>query len=184
MPEESVELKQLSRTRLYAGRIIDLYIDEVEYPSGRRTVREVAHHPGGAAVVPLTDDGHVILVDQLRYPLGRHILELPAGKLGDGEDPAHCAARELEEETGWLAGSLTKLCAFHTSPGFCDELLHIYLARQLRLSPEGHKREEGEFTMSVRTLPLREALGLIGSGEITDAKTLIGLMLVAQHVKQ
>ncbi len=82
MPDAHVELKQLSRTHLYAGRIIDLYVDDVEYPSGKKTVREVAHHPGGAAVVPLTDDGQVILVDQLRYPLARHILELPAGKLG------------------------------------------------------------------------------------------------------
>lgn len=183
MPDGSVELKQLSRALVYAGRIIDLYVDQVEYPSGRQTVREVAHHPGGAAVVPLTDDGQVILVDQLRYPLGRHILELPAGKLGAGEDPEYCAARELEEETGWLAGSLTKLCAFHTSPGFCDELLHVYLAGQLRLSPEGHKREEGEFTMSLRMLPLHDALQMIATGGITDAKTIIGLLLVAQLPK-
>ncbi|MBP1691988.1 MAG: ADP-ribose pyrophosphatase [Bacteroidetes bacterium] len=181
MPDPSTELKQLSRKHLYAGRIIDLYVDEVEYPSGRRSVREVAHHPGGAAVVPLTDDGKVILVDQLRYPLARHMLELPAGKLGPGEDPAHCAARELEEETGWLAGSLTKLCSFHTSPGFCDELLHVYLARDLRLSPHGHKREEGEFTMSLQMVPLEEALAMVDRGEITDAKTLIGLMLVAHR---
>lgn len=181
MPDPSPELRQLSHTHLYAGRIIDLYVDEVEYPSGKQSVREVAHHPGGAAVVPLTDDGQVILVDQLRYPLSRHILELPAGKLGPGEDPAHCAVRELEEETGWLAGSLTKLCAFHTSPGFCDEFLHIYLGQQLRLSPDGHKREEGELTMSLHTLPLPEALSMIGRGEITDAKTIIGLMLVAQR---
>jgi ADP-ribose pyrophosphatase len=181
MPDTPVELKQLSRTHLYAGRIIDLYVDEVEYPSGKKTVREVAHHPGGAAVVPLTDDGRILLVDQLRYPLGRHILELPAGKLGPGEDPAHCAGRELEEETGWIAGSLTKLCAFHTSPGFCDELLHIFLARDLRLSPGGHKREEGEFTMSLLTVPFPDALAMIGRGEITDAKTIIGLLLVAQR---
>jgi ADP-ribose pyrophosphatase len=181
MPETSVELKQLSRTLVYSGRIIDLYVDEVEYPSGKPTVREVVHHPGGAATVPITRDGHIILVDQLRYPLGRHILEIPAGKLSAGEDPAHCAARELEEETGWVAGSLTKLCAFHTSPGFCDEVLHIYLAQELRLSPDGHKREEGEFSMSVLTVPFQTALTMIDSGEITDAKTIIGLMRVAQR---
>ena len=181
MPDAPVELKLLSRTHLYSGRIIDLYVDEVEYPSGRTTVREVAHHPGGAAVVPLTGDDRVILVDQLRYPLARHMLELPAGKLGAGEDPAHCAIRELEEETGWIAGSLTKLCAFHTSPGFCDELLHIYLARDLRLSPDGHKREEGEFTMSLLTVPFHDALAMIDRGEITDAKTIIGLLLAAQR---
>jgi ADP-ribose pyrophosphatase len=181
MPEASAELRRLSHKLLYSGRIIDLYVDEAEYPSGKPTVREVVHHPGGAATVPLTDEGHVILVDQLRYPLGRHILEIPAGKLSPGENPAHCAARELEEETGWIAGSLTKLCAFHTSPGFCDELLHIFLARELRLSPDGHKREEGEFSMSLRVLPFGEGLAMIESGEITDAKTMIGLMLVASR---
>jgi len=180
MPDAPMELKQLSRTRLYTGRIIDLYVDEVEYPSGTKTVREVAHHPGGAAVVPLTDDGRVILVDQLRYPISRHILELPAGKLAPGEDPVHCAARELEEETGWIAGSLTKLCAFHTSPGFCDEVLHIFCGGNLRLSPGGHKREEGEFTMSLRIVPLQEVLKMIDRGDITDAKTIIGLLLVAR----
>jgi ADP-ribose pyrophosphatase len=176
------ELKQLSHKLLYSGRIIDLYVDDVQYPSGKHTVREVAKHPGGAAVVPVTDDGNVILVDQLRYPLGRHILELPAGKLSPGEDPAHCAARELEEEAGWIAESLTKLCAFHTSPGFCDELLHVYLGHGLRTSPTGHKREEGEFTMSVRIIPFNEALAMIGSGAITDAKTIIGLLLAAQRL--
>ncbi len=175
------ELKRLSRSLIYHGRIIDLYVDEAEYPSGKRTVREVAHHPGGAAVVPLTGDGQVILVDQLRYPLERHILELPAGKLNPGEDPAHCAARELEEETGWIAGSLTRLCAFHTTPGFCDELLHVYLGRDLRVSPAGHKREEGEFTMSLRFVPLEETIEMITSGEITDGKTIIGLLLAARH---
>jgi ADP-ribose pyrophosphatase len=183
MPESPLELQQLSHKLLYSGRIIDLYVDDVMYPSGKQTVREVARHPGGAAVVPLTDDGNVILVDQLRYPLGRHILELPAGKLSPGEDPAHCAARELEEETGWLAESLIKLCAFHTSPGFCDELLHVYLGQGLRPSPEGHKREEGEFTMSLHVVPFSEALAMISSGAITDAKTIIGLLLVAQKVR-
>lgn len=181
MPDPAPELKQRSRTHLYAGRIIDLFVDEVEYPSGRQSVREVAHHPGGAAVVPLTGNGEVILVDQLRYPLSRHMLELPAGKLSPGEDPAHCAARELEEETGWIPGTLTKLCAFHTSPGFCDELLHIYVAHDLRLSPHGHKREEGEFTMSLHSIPFQELLAMIDRGEITDAKTIIGLLLVARR---
>jgi ADP-ribose pyrophosphatase len=181
MADVQTELKQLSRTLVYRGRIIDLYVDEVEYPGGNRGVREVARHPGGAAVVPLTNDGQVLLVDQLRYPLDRHILELPAGKLSPGEDPAHCAARELEEETGWIPGVLTKLCAFHTTPGFCDELLHVYLGRNLERAPGGHKREEGEFTMSVRAVPFPEALQMITSGEITDAKTIIGLMIAAQR---
>ena len=172
-----MELKRLSRETLYRGKIIDLLVDRVEYPSGNQTVREVAHHPGGATVLPLLNDGRVLLVDQLRYPLEKHILELPAGKLFPGEDPAACAARELEEETGWIAGSLEKLCSFYTSPGFCDEELHIFLGRDLRLSPDGHKREEGEFTMSIHMIPFQEALAMVKSGAIKDAKTIIGLLL-------
>jgi ADP-ribose pyrophosphatase len=177
-----MELVRLKRELLYRGRIIDLWVDDVEYPSGNRTVREVAHHPGGAVVVPLLDDGRVIFVDQLRYPLEKHILELPAGKLSPGEDPAVCAARELEEETGWCAGSLEKLCSFYTTPGFCDEELHIYLGRHLTPSPDGHRREEGEFTMSVHMLSLAEAVQKIGDGGIKDGKTIIGLLLTQRAV--
>jgi len=178
-----MELKRVSRETRYRGKIIDLLVDQVEYPSGNRTVREVAHHPGGAVVVPILDDGRVVLVDQLRYPLERHILELPAGKLFPGEDPALCAGRELEEETGWIADSLEKLCSFYTSPGFCDEELHIYLGRGLRLSPEGHKREEGEFTMTVRLLPVAEALEMVNQGLIKDGKTIIGLLLARDRIR-
>jgi ADP-ribose pyrophosphatase len=177
-----MELVRLKRELLYRGRIIDLWVDDVQYPSGNRTVREVAHHPGGAVVVPLLDDGRVIFVDQLRYPLEKHILELPAGKLAPGEDPAMCAARELEEETGWCAGSLEKLCSFYTTPGFCDEELHIYLGRHLTPSPDGHRREEGEFTMSVHMLSLGEAVRKIVDGEIKDGKTIIGLLLTQRAV--
>jgi ADP-ribose pyrophosphatase len=177
-----MELKRLSRETLYRGKIIDLLVDQVEYPSGNRTVREVAHHPGGAAVLPLLDDGRILLVDQLRYPLERHILELPAGKLFPGEDPALCATRELEEETGWIAGSLEKLCSFYTSPGFCDEELHIFLGRNLRQSPRGHRREEGEFTMSIRMMSVPDALAMVLNGEIKDAKTIIGLLLAREKI--
>jgi ADP-ribose pyrophosphatase len=125
------ELKLLSRELLYTGRVIDLLVDRVEYPSGRSGVREIARHPGGAVTVPLLDDGRVILVSQLRYPLGKRVTELPAGKLAPGEDPLAAAKRELAEETGYSAGSLEHLVTIYTSPGFCDEVLHVYLARGL-----------------------------------------------------
>ena len=172
-----MELKRLQRDILYRGRIVDLFVDKVESPSGRTSVREIAHHPGGAAAVPLLPDGRIILVEQLRYPLGERILELPAGKLDPGEDPKIAAARELEEETGWIAGSLKKLVAIHTSPGFCDEQLHIYLATDLHESPHGHQREEAELSMTVHMLTLEQSLRMIDSGEITDAKTVVGLLL-------
>jgi len=177
-----MELKQLKREILYRGRVIDLIVDEVEYPSGIKGVREIVHHPGGAVAVPILDDGRVLLVKQLRYPFGNHVLELPAGKLSPGEDPQVCASRELEEETGWLADHWEKLTSIYTSPGFCDEVLHIFLATGLRESPHGHKRGEGEFSMTVHSFLLGEAMSLIEQGEIQDSKTICGLLLVSRRM--
>ncbi len=176
-----MELKRLKREVLYTGKVFDLIVDEVEYPSGRRGIREIAHHPGGAVVVPLLDDGQVMMVQQLRYPFGKHILELPAGKLSPGEDPAEAARRELEEETGWVADHLTKLTSIYTTPGFCDEELHLYLGTALHPSPDGHRREEGEFSMTVHIFPLDQALHMIETGEIRDSKTIVGLLLAEKH---
>jgi len=176
------ELRQLRRDVLYRGKVFDLIVDQVQYPSGATGIREVVRHPGGAVVVPLLGDGRVVLVRQLRYPFGRHLLELPAGKLGPGEDPAVAAGRELTEETGWVAGSLEKLTSIYTSPGFCDEELHIYLGRDLRESPDGHKREEGEYSMTLHVMTLEEAVDLVIRGEIRDAKTIAGLLLAERRL--
>jgi ADP-ribose pyrophosphatase len=179
-----MELKQLKREVLYTGRTFDLIVDQVEYPSGNRSVREIAHHPGGAVVVPLLDDGRVILVSQLRYPLGKRILELPAGKLAPGEDPVAAAVRELEEETGWSADSVEKLTSIYTTPGFCDEELHIYLATRLKESLRGQTREEGEFTMTVHLFPLDEVIRMIDSGEIHDGKTIVGILMASRQLSR
>lgn len=172
-----MELKRLRREVLYQGKVFDLIVDQVEYPSGNRGIREIAQHPGGAVIVPILDDGQVILVRQLRYPLGRRILELPAGKLNPGEDPVLAAGRELSEETGWMAGKLKRLISMCTTPGFCDEILHLYLATHLVPSPGGHRREEGEFGMTVEMYPLTRAVEMAIHGEIEDGKTIVGLML-------
>lgn len=179
-----MELKRLKREVLYRGKVFDLIVDEVEYPSGRRGVREIAHHPGGAVVVPLLDDGKVMMVQQLRYPFGKHILELPAGKLSPGEDPAEAARRELEEETGWIADHLMKLTSIYTTPGFCDEELHIYLGTGLHPSADGHRREEGEYSMTVHTFALSEALRMVETGEIKDSKTIVGLLLAEKYLRR
>ena len=171
-----MELKQVKREVLYTGRSFDLIVDDVEYPSGRRSVREIARHPGGAVVVPLFRNDDVLLIRQLRYPIDRHIFELPAGKLNAGEDPVMAAARELEEETGWTATGMEKLVSIYTTPGFCDEILHIYLATDLRESEHGHRREEGEFSITTHRLPLQEAIRMISAGEIQDGKTIVGLL--------
>lgn len=177
-----MELKLLKREQLYSGKIFDLIVDHVEYPSGNQGIREIARHPGGAVVVPILDDGRVMMVKQLRYPLGMHILELPAGKLNKGEDPERAARRELEEETGWTALQFVKLTSIFTTPGFCDEELHIYLATGLKQSPDGHKREEGEFTMTIETFALSDAVAMVLSGTLQDSKSIIGLLLAERHL--
>ena len=177
-----MELKLLHRDVLYTGKVFDLIVDRVEYPTGNQGVREIAHHPGGAVVVPLFDDGQVMMVQQLRYPLGKRVLELPAGKLDKGEVPEHAARRELEEETGWLASALQPLTSIYTTPGFCDEELHIFLATGLHESPGGHRREEGELSMSIHILPLDQAVTMAVDGRLKDSKTIIGLLLTERYL--
>ena len=177
-----MDLKLIKHEVLHRGKVFDLIVDQIEYPSGNRGIREVAHHPGGAVAVPMFPDGTVLLVRQFRYPFGIYTLEVPAGKLNPGEDPATAAARELEEETGWIAGKLEKLTAIYTTPGFCDEVLHIYLATGLKPSPDGHRREEGEQTMTLQIMPLEEAIAMVEWQEIVDSKTIVGLMMTQRNL--
>lgn len=176
--------KILKSEKRYTGKVFNLVIDEIEYPSGNRALREVAEHPGGSVVVPVLNDGDILLVRQFRYPMKKHLYELPAGKLDAGEDPAVCAARELEEETGYVAGSLRKLTAIYTSPGFCSELLHIYLATDLKTSSRGQQLEEGELDLTVQRIPLERAIEMIEKGEIVDSKTICGILLAERMLSR
>ncbi|MGD1006253.1 MAG: NUDIX hydrolase [Ignavibacteriaceae bacterium] len=160
---------------LFNGKIFDLKVDHIEYDSGNIGIREIAVHPGGAATVAVKDDGKIILVRQFRYPIQQAILELPAGKLDKGEDPLVCAVRELEEETGYKTGKIEKLGIISTSPGFCNEILHLYLAKDL--IPGNHNREEGEYGMEILEFSLDEIDRKITNGEIIDAKTICGIYL-------
>jgi len=162
---------------VFKGRVFTIIRDEVRHASGYASVREVVEHPGGAVVVPVFDNGDVLLIRQYRYPVKDEIIELPAGKLSRAEDPRHCAARELEEETGLRAGELRKLTAMLTTPGFCSELLHIYLAREL--SDGVQRLEEGEESITVFRVPFSEAIAMCRDGRIHDGKTVTGLMLAA-----
>ena len=177
-----MDLKLIKHEVLHRGKVFDLIVDQIEYPSGNRGIREVAHHPGGAVAVPVFSDGKVLLVRQFRYPFGIYTLEVPAGKLNTGEEPELAAARELDEETGYLAGKLEKMTAIYTTPGFCDEVLHIYLATDLKPSPAGHRREEGEQTMTLEIIPLDEAIAMIERMEIVDSKTIVGLMMAQRRL--
>ena len=169
---------------IYTGKLLKLELLQVRGPDGRAREREVVRHPGAVAIVPLLEEGDqrkVILVRQYRAPLDRELLEIPAGTLEPGESPLECAKRELEEETGYRARRWEKLAEFYTTPGFCDERLHLYLARGLE-PLGGNRPDEGEF-LRVEEIPLERLEEMLSSGELEDAKTLIGLALLARLLK-
>jgi ADP-ribose pyrophosphatase len=174
-------LKLINRRVVFSGRVFNTIVDEVEYESGRKTVREVAEHPGGAVVLPLLDDGRVVFVRQKRYPLDSFLYELPAGKLEPGEPPELCAVRELREETGYSAERFEKLTAIYTSPGFCTEKLHIYLATGLH---DGQQHlEEGEEGLILERIKYERAFEMAYNGEIVDAKTIVGLFFLERRLR-
>lgn len=167
----------LRREKLYSGKIVNLVVDHGRYTSGNEAIREIIEHPGGAVVLALFDNDDILVVKQYRYPIGDYVVELPAGKLDSAEDPQKCAERELREETGYVASRWTKLTTIMTTPGFCNERLHIYMAQGLSQSPGGQALEEGEQTIKVLRLPLVEALAMIERGEIADGKSIAGIFL-------
>ena len=172
--------RRVSGKTAFRGRVIQVQVDEVALPDGGAASREVARHPGAAVVVPLLDAETTLLAWQYRYPLGRHLLEFPAGKLNAGEDPQRAAEREFLEETGYKARRWSHILTAETSPGFCDERAFMYLARELEY--EGHPGEDGEFVATEKT-PLARAMKMLADGEITDAKTIIGLLWLRHFCK-
>ncbi|HKG48622.1 MAG TPA: NUDIX hydrolase [Pyrinomonadaceae bacterium] len=170
--------KILNSQKIYEGNIFKVTVDTIS--EGELTYqREVVHHPGSAAIVPVHDDGTVVLVRQYRHPTVRYLLEIPAGTLADGERPDAGAARELQEELGLVAERLEKLTECFVSPGFLEEKMWIYLATGLS---EGKAQPDQDEVLEVIRLPVGDALEMITSGEIQDAKTIIGLMLAAPRV--
>ncbi|MBZ0198769.1 MAG: NUDIX hydrolase [Ignavibacteriaceae bacterium] len=167
---------------LFRGKVFDLKVDEITYDSGNKGIREVAIHSGGSVVVPVTNEGKIVLVKQYRYPFLKYMLEMPAGKLEKGEDPYLCAVRELEEETGYKAASVVKLGAIATTPGFCTEILHLYIATGL--TPGNHNREEGEATMKVFEYSFDEVENLIAAGELYDAKSICAFHMAVSKLHQ
>lgn len=164
--------KTIASQTIYDGRVIKLKVEEVTLPDGKIAKREIVNHPGAVAILAITDDNKLIAVRQFRKALEKTIVEIPAGKLEHGEEPLDCAKRELEEETGYRASRFTHLSTFYTSPGFADELLHVYTASDLQSGPV--KLDEDEF-VDVLHLTLEEAQELHRNGEICDAKTIVAL---------
>jgi ADP-ribose pyrophosphatase len=159
---------------IHRGRVVHLMIEDVTLPNGHVMPLEIVRHPGAAAVVPLDEHGNVTLIRQYRHAVGGYLWEVPAGKLDPGEAPATCAARELAEEVGLEASTLEPIGSVVTCPGFCDEVIHLFLATQLRKVPM--QREVDEVIESVSAVPLRAAIEMIRSGEIRDSKTIAALV--------
>jgi ADP-ribose pyrophosphatase len=164
---------ELAATTVYRGRLLQVREDTVRLPNGQRASREYVVHPGAAVILPLFEDGSVLLERQFRYPLRRHFYELPAGKLDSGEAPLVTAKRELREETGYEAEHWHHLCTLHPCVGYSDESIDLFLARGL--SFHGHSRDVDEF-LETLVVPLDKALAWVGQGRITEVKTILGLL--------
>jgi len=163
----------ISEDVLFEGLIFNVNRLRVQLPSGKAALRDITRHPGAAAVVALTDEGRICLVRQYRAALGRVTVEIPAGKLDPGEDPLECARRELLEETGFEAGKMAYLTTIATTPGFTDELIHIYLATDLRFV---HANPDADEFLNVDLVELSQLIDAVLDGRIEDAKTVVGAL--------
>ena len=173
--------KTLTREYRFHGRIIHLRTDTVELPNGNTSAREVVEHPGGVCVAALTDNNELLFVRQYRYPYEEVVLELPAGKRDRAnEDPLECGKRELLEETGVVATEYRSLGRIYPTPGFCNEVIHLFLAKGLSFGEA--QPDEGEF-VQIERIPLDTAVAMVMNNEIPDAKTQIAILKVAQLMK-
>ncbi|TQR38132.1 NUDIX hydrolase [Lysinibacillus sphaericus] len=172
------EEKTTKTTPIYDGKIVKLQVDDVTLPNGNVAKREIIKHPGAVAVITVTDEGKLVLVEQYRKALERSIIEIPAGKLEPGEEPIVTARRELEEETGYGAQSFTYLQAFATSPGFADEIIHLFVAKDLYKIENKAELDEDEF-VELLEVSLEEAGQMVADERIFDAKTAFAVLWLA-----
>ena len=171
-------IKTLDRKNVFKGKVIDLSVDTVIFPK-QQVEMERINHPGGSAVVPLMSDDTVVLIKQYRHCIGDTIWEIPAGRLEPDENPLDCAKRELEEEVGYRTTKIKKLTEIYSAPAYCTEVIYIFLATGL--TPARQKLEDDEIIKVVK-LPFAKAIEKIKTGEITDAKTVVGLLLAKELV--
>ncbi len=174
--------KKIASRAAYRGRLLQLNEDEVELPGGGRARREYVVHPGAALILPLFEDGSVLLERQFRYPAGDHFYELPAGKFDPGESPLETARRELLEETGYVAAEWRALGKLHPCIGYSNEVIELFVARKLEVQG-GQRLDEGEF-LEILRLPLQEAVAWVRSGRINDMKTMLGLLMAEKIARE
>lgn len=164
---------------LLKGRAFLIRRDTLKAPDGRETKFDIIEHGGSVIIIPIDKDGNLLFVRQYRHAAGQDLLELPAGTLDEGEDPAVCAAREIREETGFAADKIEKIGDFYLAPGYSTEFMHVYLARELRHDPL--EADADEF-LSVEAISFAEAIQMAERGEIPDAKSLAALLLAKSHL--
>jgi ADP-ribose pyrophosphatase len=179
MPDDKARV--LEHRRLYEGRVLSLDVDEVSEPGGVTGTREVVRQTGSVAALPVLDDGRIVLVRQYRYAVSAFVWELPAGRRDPSESPEAGARRELEEEVGLRAASLEPISTFWTTPGFCDEVMHLFRATGLERIPP---RPEADERIEPGTFTLDEAMAMVARGEIREGKTLVALLLEAARRRQ
>ena len=176
-----LEEKKIASRQVFDGVVVKLFVDRVMLPDGTESVREVVRHPGAVCVIPVTDQGEVIMVRQFRYAMGEVLLEVPAGKLEPGEDPLCAALRELEEESGVVASEVTHIGELYTTVAIFDEKIQVYLATGLTYK-NAHP-DQGEF-LEVEKIPLSTLVKMVMDGEIKDAKTQIAILKADRILKE
>ena len=179
--EERPQGERLGSREIYRGRTFNVDVDQVRLPNGKEVELELVHHRGAAAVVPVLDDGTVLLVRQYRYATGGWLLEIPAGKLDNGESPETCAGREAEEEVGYRPSRLEPLGWIWSTPGFADEKIWLFLATGLELTQQGLEEDE---VLQIERMPFQQAVEKAASGEIHDAKSAVALLRAARVYKR
>ena len=178
--ENIMPFELLHSETLLKGRAFSIRRDTLKTPDGHETKLDIIEHGGSVIIVPVDKNGNLLFVRQYRHAAGMDLLELPAGTLEEGEDPAECAAREIREETGFAADKIEKIGDFYLAPGYSTEFMHVYLARELRYDPL--EADADEF-LSVETIPFAEAIQMAERGEMPDAKSLAALLLAKSHLK-
>lgn len=177
------EEKTIHSTPIYDGKIISVQVDDVRLPDGNKSKREIVKHPGAVALLPITNEGKLIVVKQYRKALERTIIEIPAGRIEPNEDPKITAVRELEEETGYGAKEVTYIQSFATSPGFADEIIHLYVAKSLYKIDNPADGDEDEFIEQFE-ITIEEAEEMVAKGDIYDAKTAFAILYAKHELKK
>jgi ADP-ribose pyrophosphatase len=177
--DEDLKERLVTSDLVFAGKLISLRVDRVQLPGGAEATREVVVHPGSVGIVPLLPDGRVVMIRQYRHAVGEVLWELPAGTLMPGEDPEACARRELIEETSYAAEEMTHLFSTYLTPGYCREMMHLYLARGLR---QVESQSEPDERIRVVALPLDEAVAMVERGEVKQAPAICGLLAAARRI--